>query len=112
MQVGNGAEELKRVSGDAADQWRAEGRKPVEAARLGQLAGVVAGGVEVVAVLDKLGAQGLHGGVLFPVVAVRHDDGRGHGEPLGGEGDALAVVAARRRDNTRDIGVGAAQPVH
>ena len=59
---------------------RAPGRRgttaPCAARARGERRGVLARGLEVVAVLDQLGAERAHRGVLLDRVAVRHDDRR------------------------------------
>ena len=66
-------------------------------------------GLEVMAVHHQFGAKGLHRRVLLDRVALGHDDGRG--EPVGarGEGDRLAVIAARRGDDAGTIRTGSPQ---
>ena len=59
---------------------------------------LLARGLEVLPVLDELRSERPHGGVLLPRIAVRHDDRDREAETPPGEGEALAVIAARRRD--------------
>ena len=75
-----------------------EGGHGDEAAFGGDPHRLLARRLEVVAVLDELGAERAHRRVLLGRIAARHEDA--HREPgaRAGEGEALAVVAARRRD--------------
>src|SRR3989304_3471908 len=58
--------------------------------------GTLARLVEVPAVLDQLGAECPHRGVLLGAVAARHEDHAARPGARAGEREALAVVAARR----------------
>src|SRR6476660_4370578 len=62
---------------------------------------MLARSLKVFAMLDQLGAERAHGGILLAAVAVWHDDGRRHRATRGSEGNRLTMVAARRTDDTR-----------
>ena len=68
-----------------------------------ELGGVLERGLEIVAVLDQLRAERLHGAILLPAVAVRNDDGRGQSAAAGGECDALSVIAACCGDDAGEM---------
>src|SRR5262245_15311178 len=70
------------------------------------------GVLEIEAMLDEFGALGAHGGVLLGAIAMRHQNDRAQTRPARGDRHALAVVAARRRDDARDTGLAALQLVH
>jgi hypothetical protein len=99
VELRHGAQEFPPVGGHAAQQVGVEAGHHVRAALLGQVHGVLARFLEVVAMLDERDAQGAHGGVLLQRVAVRHDDGAGHAMAARGPAHALAVVAARGADD-------------
>jgi len=66
--------------------------------------------LEILAVLDQLGAESAHRGVLLRAVAVGdHDDGA-QSVPPGGEGHRLAVVAARGGDDRAHRGIAPDEP--
>ena len=96
-------EQLERVGADTAGEVAMERRHHLEAALGRDDAGMLARLLEVAAVLDQLGAEAAHGGVLLAAVAVRHEDHDRHAERPAGVGEALAVVAARRRDDACDV---------
>ncbi len=90
------AHELERVGRDAEREIAVEGRHKVQPPLLGEPHRLLARGLEVGPMLDELSAERPHGGVLLPRIAVRHDDRDGEAEAPPGEGEALAVIAARR----------------
>ena len=71
----------------------------MQAALCGQRLGVIEGGVEVLAMLDQLGAVALHGAVLFTAVAVWYDNDGGQAVARRRKRYALAVIAARGGDD-------------
>jgi len=73
--------------------------------------GVLEGVLEVRAVLDEVGAESAHGGILFSAVAVRHYERRLDAMPPRGESNALAVIAASRGDDGLDFGMLTSQVV-
>ncbi len=87
-----------------------EGRPHLQPALLGQVPCMAIGLVEVAAVLHQLRPEGAHGGVLLHRIALRHHHGDGQAGAARGEGQALAVIAARRRDDAADLRPPAAQP--
>ena len=99
IHVRHGAQEFPPVGGHAAHQVGVVAGHHVGAAFGGQPQGVLAGGLEVVAVFHQVHAQCAHGRVLLHRIAVRHDDGAGHAMASRGPADALAVVAARGADD-------------
>jgi hypothetical protein len=64
-----------------------------------------------VAVLDEVGAERTHGGVLVGVVAERDDDVDGQTRGASGERQALPVVAGGRRDDAGGVRASAQQPI-
>ena len=71
----------------------------------GARSGVFIGRLEIVPVLDEVGAETPHRAVFLRAVAMRHDDRRGEAEPGRGIGDALAVIAGRGADDPGDAGL-------
>ena len=66
--------------------------------------------LEIVAMLEQLGAEGAHRDVLLRAVAVRdHDDGL-QPVPGGGEGHRLAVVSPGRPDDSPHARLPRGQP--
>ena len=104
-EVGHGAEELERVGGDAGDELGLERADEAQSLGLRERRRVLARLVEVAAVHDEIRAERLHRRVLVARVALRHDDRAAHAMPARGEGEALAVVAARRADDAGERGV-------
>src|SRR5262249_59061508 len=98
-----GLEQLERVGRNAQDQIRMERRHHMKAGELRAALGLLARGLKVLAVLNELGAKRLHRAVLLDGVAARNVDHRGHAMTARGKGQALAVIAARRRDDTRRV---------
>ena len=70
------------------------------------------GVLKIEAMLDELGPLGAHGSVLLGAIAMRHQNDRAQTRAARGDRHALAVVAARRRDDARDAGLAALQLVH
>src|ERR1700760_2421596 len=67
--------------------------------------------LEVAAALDQLGAEGGHRAVLLDRVALRYVDRDRQPVAAAGKRDALAVIAARRRDQPARLGMFALEPV-
>src|SRR5262249_44449295 len=96
--------ELERIARDSHGEVAVEGRHRMEPALAREIAGVLESRLEVVPVLDELAALGAHGRILLAAVALRHHDDRAKTDTAAGEGDALAMVAAGRRDDASDLG--------
>ena len=63
---------------------------------LGQAFGLFEGGLEIFAMLDQLGAEGPHRGVLLAAIAMRlPENDRAEAGTFGRKGDALAVIVPR-----------------
>ena len=88
-----------------------ERRDGMKRARVGEPHRLFARGLEVGAVLDEVGAERAHGGVLLRGIPLRHDDGDRKAEPPPGEGEALTVIAARRGNQPRGVRRAPAEPV-
>src|SRR5205085_10791248 len=80
-----------------------EGRRIVEPALGRELDRTGLRLVEVAAVLDQLGPERQDGGVLLDRIAVRHPDRQLHPGARAREGERLAVIAAGRADDARDM---------
>ena len=102
----------QRIQQISQDELRVEGLDEVQAPRIRQGAGVLESRLEVVALHDQLGPESLHGGVLLAAVSLRDHQGCAEAGAAGGIGDALAVVAAGRGDDSGDLRVLAAQLLH
>ena len=72
VEFGNGAQQLVSVGRHTEHEIPMEGRDELEPGRLGATAGLLAGRLEILAVLDKLGAECAHGGVLLDRIATGH----------------------------------------
>ncbi len=83
----------------------------LEAALFRNLRGALLGLVEIPPVLDELGAERAHGGVLLGRIAVRHHDRDRHVFLRAREGERLAMVAARRGDHALHVRALAREPV-
>ena len=92
------AQQLERVGRDAEREIAVEGRHGVQPARLCEPHGLLARILEILAVFDQLRAERAHRGVLLARIAVRDDNRHREAGAPSGEGEALAVIAARRRD--------------
>ena len=68
--------------------------------------------VKILAARHQLAAEGLHGRVLLARIAFGHDDHHRHAVARGGKRDRLAVIAARRCDQSFEAAIGAAQGIH
>src|SRR4051812_32343789 len=86
-------------------------RHEFEAGGGGAAIRLFASGLKVLTMLDEFGAQRLHGAILLDRIAARHQDRHGHAVTARGEGQALAMIAARRRDQSRGAGALAPHPV-
>ena len=92
------AQELERIGRDAEREIAMEGRNRMQAARFREPHRFLARGLKVMPELDELGAERAHGGVLLARIALRREDRHLQAGAPPGEGEALAVIAARRRD--------------
>ena len=92
------AQKLERVGRDAQREIAVKGGHGVQPTRFSEPHGLLARLLKVVSVFDKLGAERPHRGVLLARIAVRDDNGDREAEAPPGEGEALAVIAAGRRD--------------
>ena len=88
-----------------------ERRHEFEPAGRGAASGLLARGLEILAMFDKIGAERPHGAVLLDRIAVRHVDRDRHAIAPRGVGEALAVIAARGRDNPGCRGPLALEPI-
>ena len=98
VEVGVLAHEFEGVGRHAERETAVKGGDHVQPALVREPRGLLARGLEILAVLDQLGSERPHGGVLLARIAVRRDDRDEEAEAPSGEGEALPVVAARRRD--------------
>jgi hypothetical protein len=103
VELRHGREQLEAVRGHAAGEVGMERWHHLEPALGRNRGGVLASLLEVPAVLDHLGAEPSHRGVLLGAVAVRHEDHDRHPVRAAGVGEALAVVAARGGDDPGDV---------
>ena len=76
------------------------GRHKFKAVEFGPAIGLFTGGLEIVAVLDEVGPKGTHGAVLLDRISVRHIDRHRHAITVCRVGEALAMIARRRRDQS------------
>src|SRR5581483_3831440 len=67
--------------------------------------------LEILAMLDQLGAEGAHRAVLLDRIAARHIDHRRHAMTVCGERKTLAVVTARGGNDAGHIRLLALQPL-
>ncbi len=111
VEIGARRQQLERVGRNAEHEVAMKGGHGDEAAFGGDPHRFLARRLEVVAVLDELGAERAHRRVLLARIAARNIDA--HREPgaRAGEGEALAVVAARRRDDAFGVRVAPLQRV-
>src|SRR5262249_25159559 len=105
VDVGHPTEELEGVARDARGEAAVEGRHGMESALSRKVASVLVGGLEIMTVLDELGTLRAHGRVLLAAIALGYHDYGGKADTAAGEGDALAVVAAGRRDHAGELGL-------
>ena len=70
----------------------------MQAAYVGEPHRLLARGLEVAAELDQLGAERAHCGVLLARIAFRREDRHAKASAPPGESEALAVIAAGRRN--------------
>jgi hypothetical protein len=110
VELAGGFEQLSCIRGDTQHQIRVIGRDGLQPARGTDGTCVLAGGLEVVPMLDQLCAEALHGSVLVRAIADGHDDRDLDSDRSPGERQALAVVAPRGRDDAFDPRPLAAQP--
>ena len=68
--------------------------------------------LEVLAMLDEIAAERPHGCVFLRTIAMGNDNLHGQARCGRGKGDALAVIAARRRDHAPYFGVLLDEPLH
>lgn len=68
--------------------------------------------LEVAPVHHQLSAEPAHGGVLLGAVALGYDDHDPEPCPYAREGQRLAMVASRRRDDAAHLGTLTQRPVH
>src|SRR6185437_4541165 len=105
------AQEFERIGCNPQHKVRMVGRHHMQAGELRAAFGLFTRGLEILAMLDKLGAKGLHRAVLLDRIAVRYTDHRRHTKPGRRKGEALAVIAAGRRDDARYIRLLALEPI-
>ena len=102
-------EEFDPAGCHAAHQFTMKRWHAMQPVAFGQEGGMLARGLELVAVLDERHAQRAHGRVLLERIPVRHHDGRGDAVAPRSEADRLAVVAARGADDVPHVGLFARQ---
>ena len=111
IEVGNRAEQLEPIAGDAAHQQRMVGRDKMQLFLLGELARMLEGRLKIVPGLDQPCAKPLHRAVLLDAVAVRCHDRRCDPQPRRGECYALPVIAGGRGHHPAQVRLRAAQRV-
>ena len=105
------AQQFQRVGRNSQHQIRVERRHHMEACELRAAFGLFARGLEILAVLDQFGAKTFHRAVLLDRIAARHVDHRRHAVPARRKREALAMIAARGRNNARRVRPLALQPL-
>src|ERR1700732_1090230 len=76
-----------------------KGWHPFESVTLGVALRLLACGLEILAMLDEVGAKCLHGAVLLDRIAARYVDRDRQARTARGVGKALPVIAARGGNN-------------
>ena len=77
-----------------------EGRNGVQIARAREPHCLLARGLKVAPELDQFGAKSTHGGVFLGRIALRHEDCDLKARAPTREGQALAMIAARRQNDS------------
>ncbi|MGY4430270.1 hypothetical protein ACVWWO_002747 [Bradyrhizobium sp. F1.13.1] len=88
-----------------------ERRHHVQSGELRVAPGLLACGLKVLAMFNKLCAKRLHRAVLLDRIAARHIDHGGHAMAARRKSEALTMIAARRRDDARNVRPFALQPI-
>src|SRR5271170_3804778 len=100
-----------RVGRNADDEITVERGRIFEATLGGESDRLLFRLVEVPTVLEQLGAQRTHRRVFLGRIAVRDHDRHGNTGPCPGESQRLAVIAARRGDDSSYLRTLTFQPV-
>jgi hypothetical protein len=112
VKVADRSKELVRIACNPDDEIAVECRREREAALARDRGSVFLRFVEVAAVFDELGAEGLHGGILLGRVATRHHNRRGNSGAPRRKRKRLTMIAARGRHDPHDLRPLASQPIH